>query len=282
MTDFTNADCPVCKKDFSAEKPVICPDCGTPYHRDCWAVSGHCSFEAAHKSGFVWRKPEPEKIFSDIPITPQPEPAFTFDRKSLYDKTPPPEERFIFGVSEKEIAVFQGSFPNSDPFRFMKYRKIASGQSLSQRISLNIFAAFFSPFYFFYSRMRVAGFIAAFIIFFLRLPLLFSGTQALGNASMLFGILGLGFQLLLALFFDYFYLLWMVEKIKIIRNDFLLDNPEYEPGFTEPADADLKKLGDDYYAALQGAGRPGLLYGLEGVAVTLLLLLTFEFVLAVV
>ena len=65
MYDFTGQECPICKKTFTAaDDIVVCPDCGAPYHRDCWAIAQHCRFEAKHAEGFEWQpkaipKPEP-------------------------------------------------------------------------------------------------------------------------------------------------------------------------------------------------------------------------------
>lgn len=285
MTDFTGASCPVCKGDFTAERPVICPDCGAPYHRDCWAVSGRCSFEAAHKNGFTWKMPEPVKAAPEAEIRTEPIPAgptlgslfdHTIERQSLYDKTPPPEQRYVFGVTEKEIACFQGEYPNKS-LRFMKYRRIAAGQ----KISLNLFAAFFSPFYFFYSRMRGAGVIVALFSFLLRLPASFdmylaiTGTpypesaEALLRAGGVLAFLGLGFQVALALFFDYFYLVWMSSKIKFVRHQYMT---QVHPEVSVSAEPNPSLLGEEYYAALQRIGRPSLLYmALDGLAVTVLL-----------
>ncbi len=54
-------DCPICKKPFaSGDDIVICPYCGAPYHRACYAQQGHCSFEDRHKEGFEYR-PTPKK-----------------------------------------------------------------------------------------------------------------------------------------------------------------------------------------------------------------------------
>lgn len=37
MTRYTGNHCPVCEQAFTDEDDiVVCPDCGTPYHRACW------------------------------------------------------------------------------------------------------------------------------------------------------------------------------------------------------------------------------------------------------
>ena len=40
MADYKGNTCPVCKQKFKeADDIVVCPDCGTPYHRECWKRS---------------------------------------------------------------------------------------------------------------------------------------------------------------------------------------------------------------------------------------------------
>ena len=51
--DYIGHKCPVCDKYFHADDDVVvCPDCGTPHHRDCWESVGHCHNEALHDNGF--------------------------------------------------------------------------------------------------------------------------------------------------------------------------------------------------------------------------------------
>ena len=33
---------------------VVCPECGTPYHRACWQKTGHCLNAPLHASGKSW------------------------------------------------------------------------------------------------------------------------------------------------------------------------------------------------------------------------------------
>ncbi len=54
----TNGECQVCKKVLGAEDDVvICPECGAPYHRECYQKTGKCVYEARHKSGFEYKNP---------------------------------------------------------------------------------------------------------------------------------------------------------------------------------------------------------------------------------
>ena len=49
--------CPVCGKAFTAEDDiVVCPVCGAPYHRDCYAKNGKCVYEDRHGT-FTWSPP---------------------------------------------------------------------------------------------------------------------------------------------------------------------------------------------------------------------------------
>lgn len=58
--DYINEICPVCAGIFAdGDDIVVCPDCGTPHHRACWAMNNHCVNEILHSDGFEWHKKEP-------------------------------------------------------------------------------------------------------------------------------------------------------------------------------------------------------------------------------
>ena len=65
MTRYTGNHCPVCEQTFTdADDIVVCPDCGTPYHRACWQKVGACMHRSEHAAGFEWQPeagPEAEK-----------------------------------------------------------------------------------------------------------------------------------------------------------------------------------------------------------------------------
>ncbi|MBQ1544542.1 MAG: DUF2628 domain-containing protein [Clostridia bacterium] len=56
--DFNGIYCPVCHEAFTAESDVVvCPECGTPMHRECYNRLGHCVKEDKHAEGYVWKRP---------------------------------------------------------------------------------------------------------------------------------------------------------------------------------------------------------------------------------
>lgn len=55
MALYTGNHCPVCNEVFTdTDDVVVCPECGTPYHRACWQKVGACVHAAQHSAGFVW------------------------------------------------------------------------------------------------------------------------------------------------------------------------------------------------------------------------------------
>ncbi len=62
MADYRNCTCIGCKNTFEADDDiVVCPECGTPYHRDCWNAHGHCINTELHETGGSWQRPKTEE-----------------------------------------------------------------------------------------------------------------------------------------------------------------------------------------------------------------------------
>lgn len=56
MSLYENEICPVCKKEFcDGDDIVVCPECGTPHHRDCYNLAGKCVNTGLHKAGYDYR-----------------------------------------------------------------------------------------------------------------------------------------------------------------------------------------------------------------------------------
>jgi hypothetical protein len=49
MSKYTGVKCAVCGKVFTDDDDVVvCPECGVPYHRECWQIENKCLYEARH------------------------------------------------------------------------------------------------------------------------------------------------------------------------------------------------------------------------------------------
>lgn len=59
MAIYLGCKCPICQKPFEQnDDVVVCPECGAPYHRECYQKQHQCVFADKHAAGFVW-KPDP-------------------------------------------------------------------------------------------------------------------------------------------------------------------------------------------------------------------------------
>ena len=56
MSGYIGTRCMICSEKFtSADDVVVCPECGTPYHRDCYGKEGKCVNSVLHKTGGSWK-----------------------------------------------------------------------------------------------------------------------------------------------------------------------------------------------------------------------------------
>lgn len=57
MSKYTGSQCIICQNLFREEDDiVVCPECGTPYHRSCYQSAGQCVNEKLHASGVSWQQ----------------------------------------------------------------------------------------------------------------------------------------------------------------------------------------------------------------------------------
>lgn len=60
--DYIGNKCPVCQKYFHADDDiVVCPECGTPHHRECYEQTGHCINESLHEQGYDYQQEHAEQ-----------------------------------------------------------------------------------------------------------------------------------------------------------------------------------------------------------------------------
>lgn len=62
MANYVGVKCPVCNKKFTqTDDIVVCPVCGAPHHRECYAEKGECVFVEDHIKGKEWQNPQAEQ-----------------------------------------------------------------------------------------------------------------------------------------------------------------------------------------------------------------------------
>ncbi len=185
MQSFFGNQCPYCGKKFSeGDDIVVCPECGTPHHRDCYKEHSACANEEKHGGNFEWKNAAVPPVHKHEPAGQEnggitvcsncgtENPGFSRYCLScgapLSEENPhvfSPEEEFqrererIFaesfavdfdGVSPKEAAVFVKSNVGYFLPRFAAFSKGA-------KFDTNFSAFIFSYFYLFYRKMYGLG-----------------------------------------------------------------------------------------------------------------------------
>lgn len=65
MAEYTNLICPVCEQKFSPDDDiVVCPVCGTPHHRECYAKQRQCANHSWHSENKSYDADEERKKLS--------------------------------------------------------------------------------------------------------------------------------------------------------------------------------------------------------------------------
>ncbi len=66
---FENQICPICEKVFKEnDNIVVCPECGTPHHKECYFSLGECKNKSLHGEGFSYKPQEKETEKIDVII----------------------------------------------------------------------------------------------------------------------------------------------------------------------------------------------------------------------
>ncbi len=202
---FEHDVCPVCGQEFSSSDDiVVCPDCGTPHHRACWAQNGGCAHADDHAQRFVWRSAAAEPVNEPADDAPASTRCPRCGEECLPDALVCPEcgkrlgvatdsrfdyndDFFLRGVDADPAADLDG-FTVREAAMFVQYRakdyvrkfgRIKEGK----KIGWNWAAFFFSPFWFFYRKIRRVGALFMGVLlalaFFMAIPLHTAQQQAL-------------------------------------------------------------------------------------------------------
>ena len=187
--DYTGIKCPICEKEFQADDDiVVCPECGTPHHRECYFSLSHCANEEKHAEGFQFETGKLRKIAEQIvkssasPAESEPEfsspdeEARYYEAKGIDDK--PDFQSPIFG-GMGQLSMDLGENPQIDGIPFDEVIEYVGRDSGSARLLFNLtlidrlkrlrpnFIVLFFPYIWFFARKMYkvgAAVLACFLI----------------------------------------------------------------------------------------------------------------------
>ena len=111
MPDYKKYKCPVCNKQFKdGDDIVVCPECGTPHHRECYKLTGHCVNQGLHKSGYSFIDSEKEKL----KVEEQKETAKSFEGEYSGDYYYSPDDDFVAQAKKEAQEKKQASTDNDN------------------------------------------------------------------------------------------------------------------------------------------------------------------------
>ena len=175
MPNYEKYKCPVCNQQFSRDDDIVtCPECGTPHHRECYNLTGHCVNRGLHSTGYSFleeHKPiipeKPQPAISGEYYTPQGDSAKADSNNTENDEEQSPipsfqpiqfntpqynEEGEIDGVSINDIAATV----RTNPKRFVDvFKKQSQGR---KKLGWNWGAFFFGAYYYLFRKMYKQGF----------------------------------------------------------------------------------------------------------------------------
>lgn len=216
---FAGVKCPVCENKFAQEDDiVVCPVCGTPYHRACYERAGRCVNQALHDKREAWssegtREREEQKYDGSLPLrcskcgtvnpsegifcqicgcrlgeaqgvhanggSQAPQPIRLNPFTTPYGGISPDEE--IEGVSVRDIALFVGE--NSHYF-IPKFKAISAKERMP---AWNWPSFLFRGFYFLYRKMYLPGILLLLITVIANIPFASANFSVLSSSVTLVG-----------------------------------------------------------------------------------------------
>lgn len=210
---YTGEKCIVCGEEFKEDDElVVCPDCGTPYHKKCWPEDDICVNQALHEKGEEW-KPSPKIKYgqgaetircmycgTDNPAGQnfcgecgrplrglRADEERPFNNMPNMNTTPGDGEDSESGIHGQTPLITQikltaqsdlDGIKLGDFFDYIGNRSInlitnfVKFAKTGAKVSFNIVAFFFPEFYFFYRRMTKQGFLFLLLTFLLNIPTL--------------------------------------------------------------------------------------------------------------
>lgn len=200
MADYRNCTCIACKTEFEPDDDiVVCPECGTPYHRDCWNEYGHCINTELHENGGSWKRPETAESENDRVICsecgkPNPKGSkFCIQCGSVINESRE-SDSVDFSENGQEsglggmIGMLTGDYENADPHEDMGGAELDEVKSFvgknipyyimrfryfrdtKRKFAPNFVCLLFPQFWFAYRKMWLASLLLVLATFILAIP----------------------------------------------------------------------------------------------------------------
>lgn len=275
--DYKNTQCPICNKMFSNDDDiVVCPDCGAPYHRSCYNLTGNCLYKDLHGTDKAYVHKQDtnnvEELLEDLKACPRCNAknnkeamfcescGFIFaNTQNNSAQTPPfmPGMPFIFdpmggvnpnelidGIPSGEIATYVRV---NTPYYMSIFKKIKD----KNKSKFNFSAFLFSGAWFLYRKQYKIGSIITALVFSIMITssfFVYNYSQSLANPEnplyFLPYILSF-FNMLIMIFSGFFanriYLNHCIKVIKMIRNK-NKSEVEYKKTLGEQGGVNIKVL----------------------------------------
>lgn len=194
---YTGEKCVACGKAFTVEDDVVvCPECGSPHHRDCYNINKRCENISLHEAKEKWKRSSDDDTESDE-IKSDTVPAYAAEASERSEGHS--DEPYSGGLSEDMNVENRGEFSEGDinaALSFIGFNPNddmggATVKEVSQfvgtntlyylpifkrmkdfgtKISFNISCLIFPPLYFANRRMWGWAIISALLTVFLGLP----------------------------------------------------------------------------------------------------------------
>ncbi|HZJ77580.1 MAG TPA: RING finger protein [Clostridia bacterium] len=218
---YDNEKCPVCLSEFKpGDDIVVCPDCGTPHHRDCWNKHNECANGFKHYEGFQWEpKANPDENpdtkdklgvicavcgtncptdFNFCPVcsTPLRSSQTKQGKNTTQDKNVFSDGAPVFPMNNSmhlhdlpvppDTAIDDITAAEAAAYVQVNSKKYISKFLTDKKVSWNWAAFFFAPYWYFYRKIYKIGFVA--LALFVSLWLFSAGPvqQAYDNFDLLY------------------------------------------------------------------------------------------------
>lgn len=225
MPKYYGCPCESCGRPLTLRDDiVVCPDCGAPYHRDCYEKTGSCIH--ANAAGYEWKFPYQETELRTCPacgertlraeprcrccgaaLPPEsadapndraagPDPAASFDYDRFYAQN---QRSFYASAADTVRRTYQAAFGKEELMDGISYTDwsnyigpaapaylttYARMQLQHTKVSISFSALLFGPFYFFYRKAWKPAFAFLAAELVLAIPTLLVMMQISGSTLM--------------------------------------------------------------------------------------------------